>query len=728
MADVEFTPNMSRAILRDDDDFSRFEKFCCELFTYIDGVRYVPTSRSHDLGRDGKSDALDPERLRYFLCASTKEKDPRGKALKDLREVLRHTTPIHVRFCFTQEVREDVAEDIVRQAEAMASDVRFTVTGLTQFVTYAGQNKRVFLQFYAHEIRDLRDCLMSDPNKGAEQAPSLRLALATALSGDLKSVREQVARNLVLHALSEKAELTLEEVAALVSLQLGLVRPVATSCLLLPVEKLIDEGAIERRDRHLRVSPIGVAEHDSSDAASTSSLLNGRKAIRDALTALVGKNLSNKDFSKIWDLIRNELAHMFLHYGMNIVREVAKIAGDATVDPRQTGLDQHIRQLAGRIARVDLESVPDRSKAETAEELSRAIYHVFGSRNSVCFDWLGDLCVVYLAMCSLGLEPSIQDRVCERVKSWDVLLDTHIILSCVAGADEHHEYVTQSLRGWTTLGGHLFGPSPVLEEALHHVSMAKRDFQGWHDSFLAGKKFDEQCDPISRLGENPNIILKSFVQQNLSDPNPRRFAAFISNFIGRRGDDLPLRRWLKSKFNVQELADADLDEAEIEKIRSQMKPSWGVRGYYYADLFDASASSRCDCDARLVCLLLKLRDQQLAQGRNAVLVSKSTSLQTAVESILAKSNDVRPAVVSLHALTFALALIPRSQMSIASLRETLFGDAFVRRLPSIKNLRQTAFRAVSDDETDLMDEPRLTDSVDDALSRPGYDFRRGTQR
>jgi hypothetical protein len=117
--------------------------------------------------------------------------------------------------------------------------------------------------------------------------------------------------------------------------------------------------------------------------------------------------------------------------------------------------------------------------------------------------------------------------------------------------------------------------------------------------------------------------------------------------------------------------------------------------------------------------LLDLRERQLSLGKNAVLVSRSTALQNTVERILAKKNDVRPAVVSLSALTFSLALVPGCHMSLKSLREALFGSAFVRNMPPLKGLKQLALKSVNDEAVEIMDEPQLTDSVDDALGASG---------
>ena len=718
MADNPFSKNVARSILLDDDDFRRFEEYCCELFTFHDGMTYLPTSRSHDRARDGRSSTFDPRRMRYFISASVRASRPYAKAMKDLREILQHISPLRVRFCFTQEVAEDVRDKILESAQQLAPECKFEVDGLSQFVTFATRFPGHFSKFYEHELRSVREWLKLDSTDAVDRANSLRFALSIALSDDWKSVHDEVARSLVLNALKDKMNRGAEDIARLVGTTLGLSWPVNSSSLLHPIGMLVDANLIRRTNAQFQITEAGFAELDARDLAGTSSLLRGRKTVRDALTKLVGGEIPNDDFAIIWEAIQDELAHMFLHHGMNVVREITRIAGNSNIEPRQTGLDEHLRQLAGRIGRIELRSMPTELRRERAAEISRGIHHLFGSRDSACFGWLANLCVIYLAMCSMGLDPGIQERVSERVKSWDVLLDTHIVLSNMASADEDHQHVTAALKGWTTLGGHLFAPRPVVRETLRHVEIAKRQFNEWRDSYLSGRKFDAKCDPVARLGPHPNVILKSFACQYRDDPNPRRFGLFIENFLGPQGDDLRLRQWLKSKRAIEDLDDAGLDEESVRQLIAQLAPGWKARGHYDTDKFDAEGSRRCECDARLISLLMAHREKQLAVGRNAVLISRSTSLQNTVESILTRKNDPRPAVVSLNAITFALALVPGSQMSLSSLRETLFSGAFVRHLPPIKKLKKAAFGAIQNDDVDMMDEPVLRERVDDKLSRP----------
>ena len=49
-----FTEEMLRLVLKADESASRFERFCSDLFSEVDGVDYAVTSSNYDQGRDAR--------------------------------------------------------------------------------------------------------------------------------------------------------------------------------------------------------------------------------------------------------------------------------------------------------------------------------------------------------------------------------------------------------------------------------------------------------------------------------------------------------------------------------------------------------------------------------------------------------------------------------------------------------------------------------------------------
>jgi hypothetical protein len=58
MSAISFTDKMAEDVLSGEIYAPRFEKLCSELFSLVDGIQYVTTSQSWDLGRDGRSAML----------------------------------------------------------------------------------------------------------------------------------------------------------------------------------------------------------------------------------------------------------------------------------------------------------------------------------------------------------------------------------------------------------------------------------------------------------------------------------------------------------------------------------------------------------------------------------------------------------------------------------------------------------------------------------------------
>lgn len=71
MATAQIPDGTIQRILEDEKSSIRFEHFCCDLLTSIDGFDYVWTSRSWDLGRDGRSLPMNQEGGCGYICCTT---------------------------------------------------------------------------------------------------------------------------------------------------------------------------------------------------------------------------------------------------------------------------------------------------------------------------------------------------------------------------------------------------------------------------------------------------------------------------------------------------------------------------------------------------------------------------------------------------------------------------------------------------------------------------------
>jgi len=83
MSSIGFTEAMARTILENELSSHRFERFCVALFSEVDGVEYVPTSASWDLGRDGRSVSARDDPALAVICCSLRD-DVDEKARRDV--------------------------------------------------------------------------------------------------------------------------------------------------------------------------------------------------------------------------------------------------------------------------------------------------------------------------------------------------------------------------------------------------------------------------------------------------------------------------------------------------------------------------------------------------------------------------------------------------------------------------------------------------------------------
>lgn len=84
MGDASFTQAMAIEILSDRVSSTRFEQFRIDLFSEYEGIDYVPTSTTWDLGRDGRTLRLERTNDTPFIACSLRSDVP-VKAIEDLQ-------------------------------------------------------------------------------------------------------------------------------------------------------------------------------------------------------------------------------------------------------------------------------------------------------------------------------------------------------------------------------------------------------------------------------------------------------------------------------------------------------------------------------------------------------------------------------------------------------------------------------------------------------------------
>jgi hypothetical protein len=88
----------SEALIQGESNYLRFENFCLALFERVENRIFLPTSRTWDLGRDGRTTGPALGTHAGILCATLDDKIDE-KTQRDLDRVSSTTTPDRLIYC-----------------------------------------------------------------------------------------------------------------------------------------------------------------------------------------------------------------------------------------------------------------------------------------------------------------------------------------------------------------------------------------------------------------------------------------------------------------------------------------------------------------------------------------------------------------------------------------------------------------------------------------------------
>ena len=93
------------AIIKGESNDVRFEKFCSALLEKSEGISFVPTSKTYDMGRDAVSIRPAKGTHAEIVCC-TIEKDIEAKVIKDAKRLAGSSIPDHVYYCYSLDLSE----------------------------------------------------------------------------------------------------------------------------------------------------------------------------------------------------------------------------------------------------------------------------------------------------------------------------------------------------------------------------------------------------------------------------------------------------------------------------------------------------------------------------------------------------------------------------------------------------------------------------------------------
>jgi hypothetical protein len=670
---------MAEHILEHDEMPIRFERFCADLFTKVDGRDYVTTSRTHDLGRDGRCTTLQSASEAPLICCSLRD-DLEKKASDDLVRVLEHAAPQTVRLCFSKRVSELRAESIKSGVLAAHKGIRQAfVDGQTQLADLACRHAEVFSDHYAGEIAVLRDALLTDDASEERQITGMRIALTTQLQNDARTLREDITRNLVLTSLASGNTLDTLMIVKHVSDSLHLARVVRSSYVEETVDRLLASGHIRRSDRGFQITDIGRTELGARCDRGSRTLLEGRSRVRGTILELTGYVLEDAEFARLWKLLQNQLAGMFMYNGIHIVEAIASIMDQKTA----VGDHPHLHACIGQLAsQIESEAIG----GSRSSEIAQAVRDMFNESQSYAFGWLSSLCSIYVGVCSLGLEPLSQEQVAARLREIDLVFDTDVIISFLSESEPQHRGIVNVVRTWRSLNGRVSVAESSLKEAASHAWISEAVYSDtWQ---MLGKISDADA---FRLVEN--AFVRGFRAVAAGQFGRHQWNRYIQIFRGTHQEDYRKIQELLLEEGIQVLGEGSIDKEFAGSVTDVML---GLKARPEdSQVFSAEDQLIAEHDGHLVALLLARREQKRqAGGGSALIVSSAKTLRNACRRFADRLGEPEP-VIPVGAIGYLLALVPGVTIELGTLAKVLFDPGLAEKVGDLERLAIRVIKASS---------------------------------
>jgi len=697
-----FTVGMAKTILEQDPNPLRFERWCVDLFSLVDRTDYVPTSRTYDKGRDGRTVNLGHGSVPAFILCTVGDKLPQ-KVQSDLRTLLTTVNPKVIRVCTARLLSEAEIErtkSVVReQCKGLES---VDVDGLEQLAVLAHRYPTTLQAHYGAELKALRDSLSYEgDDESAIQLSGMRLALSTQLTGDAAALRRRALHGILIDALAARSPVDPARLPNYVRERLRLPGPVQMGYLRTAIEELKVSGHITERDGRLALTDRGRATLADRNREGGRLLLEGRTLVRAELERLTGQHLPDDKFATIWDLLEAGIADMFLVNGLQVVQAVSSLLNQ----PNQSAPETPLRALIDRLAdKIDfsLASWPP------GADFSQATRDIFLDQSSPAFSWFAGLATVYLVVCSLGLEPSAQEQVESRLRHIHLLLDTDVVLSYLCRAEPSHGAIRDIITAWHRLRGKLCVTESVLTEAAYHA-------------WIADVEFGQVWKELETLDYHvlSTAFVRTFKMLGAGRLTPANWQRYIGQYKGSHSRDYQpiweeLRDEAKCEMASEDAGNQEFAEAVEKQLFSHKESKLYAREEYGREVH-AKERDKCKRDGRLIAFLTRQRElQRRATSETTIVVSSSTSLRWVCSLYREKLGAPDP-VLSVSAIAYVLSLVPGVALTVRNLRSVLFDSGMKEKLSAWDTTALRALYVSEEYDPAWSSRIRLKREIDDAL-------------
>jgi hypothetical protein len=370
---------IAELILQTESNSFRFENFCISAVGKHEGVTYLPTSQSWDLGRDGRASSRGRGSHSNILCATLNE-NLDAKAEADLLRLTASASPDRIAYCSSQKLSELRCDEITAILQRHAQGKSIIVYGAKQLATIAKDNQETFARFYGAEVQEIRSTILSKHPSGAPTS-GLRLALLTFGSLEGSELRDEILQSTLLDRLSKDTSVSVQEISQSLSGDLGLPRALPNSYLYHALERAEREGDVERVGLSWNLTKKGEDKQAALPIKGIQQLLEGREAVRKDIEKLTGKALSQQQYETVWVALLDALSGLFHANGLEVISGINELLSS---EPNRAKPLNLRRELESAMRRV----VASISTADLRDEYYTALLDLFTEREGPTFDWL----------------------------------------------------------------------------------------------------------------------------------------------------------------------------------------------------------------------------------------------------------------------------------------------------------------------------------------------------
>lgn len=693
---MAFLPGIVKSVLQADNSYLRFEDFCRDLFYSAEGIELAPTSITRDAGRDARAVLLSLAPTRPVLCVTTTP-DIDEKVTKDMIRLMETTKSDEIIYCFSKSLTEEKCISIekkIRELYPPAKSVR--VLGQIQIVGLIEHNEDIFQKHYAAEIRNVEHALLLREETTPDVAElGLRLALCTQAGNDATALRKELTRCLLLTTLADRGNLTLSQLTSAITHQLHLPVKISDEYMMQVLSQLSNDGLVSIHNDLLQITDSAKDYLQNLSEQVGVRLLEGREAIRNEIQRLSGHKLDDLHFQKIWDVFQDGIAQLFYSHGLHIIRMVRSILGKKYDTSTEDQAYFPIEHLADRIATFFSDSTQ-------ASEVRQSIIDMFTEKDSPAFQWLTQVCSIFVMMCSLGLETLSSKQIIKVLSTYHLVPDTDIVISLICDGENNHEEVNQIIKGWEAISGNIHIAKPVLEEVAYHAWISEYDYSYF------GSELSQLSDEKAKY-DIENAFVRTFRKVAGELTAPKYWNHFINQYKGEKERDFTrIYQLLYDQFQFKLLPEPQsYSESLKRRIMDFMINTVSQSTHVEPENLDFRVINKTERDIELLLSVLSQRKSQADSPDLATTcIISSASLLKDTGSKFRNDFGEPEMVVSTSVLAFLLTLVPQVRMNIGTLRSVLFDTSLASRLTSAQRY---AYRIITTSlERDLPWSKRVT--------------------